>query len=79
MSALFMVVWILSTVWVYVDAKEIGARKGLIKGFFDVGPGAWSACVFLLWIIAFPLYLWKRGSIKQAAKDHSTVELARHF
>jgi hypothetical protein len=60
------VVVIASAIWVYVDAKNIGVRKGLIKGFFDMGAGTWCAVTLLLWIVGFPAYLVKRGSLKAA-------------
>lgn len=52
---------------VYIDAKAIGARKGLIPGFTDLGPVGWAISTVLLWIIAFPLYLSQRSRIKEAA------------
>lgn len=65
-----MAIWIavlISGVWVYVDAKQIGVRKRLIPGFFDLGPGGWCACTILLWIVFFPAYLIKRGALRTAA------------
>lgn len=59
-------------IWVYVDAKSIGARKGLTPGFLDLGPVAWSLATLLLWLLAFPLYLAHRGKIKDAAAREST-------
>ena len=64
-----MYVWIIviaSAAWVYVDAKMIGVRKGLISGMFDIGAGAWCAATLLLWIVVFPAYLIKRGALKAA-------------
>ena len=58
---------LLSSIWVYIDAKRIGARKGLLKGLTDLGPGGWFVSSLLLWIVAFPLYLASRGKIKAAS------------
>jgi hypothetical protein len=40
---------LLSSIWVYVDAKRIGARKGLLKGLANLGPGGWLVSCLLLW------------------------------
>jgi hypothetical protein len=64
-----MYMWIIvigSAIWVYVDAKKIGVRKGLISGMFDIGAGTWCAATLLLWIVVFPAYLIKRGALKAA-------------
>jgi len=61
--------WIIvigSAIWVYIDAKQIGVRKGLISGMFNIGAGAWCAATLLLWIVVFPAYLIKRGALKAA-------------
>jgi hypothetical protein len=57
---------LLSSIWVFVDAKRIGARKGLLKGLADLSSGGWLVSSLLLWIVAFPLYLASRGKIKAA-------------
>jgi hypothetical protein len=65
-----MIIWaivIASAIWVYFDAKNIGVRKNLVSGFWDLGPGGWSAVTLLLWIVGFPCYFIKRGSLKAAA------------
>jgi hypothetical protein len=64
-----MFIWIIvigSAAWVYVDAKKIGVRKGLVSGMFNIGAGAWCAATLLLWIVVFPAYLIKRGALKAA-------------
>lgn len=62
-------------IWVYFDAKAIGARKGLLPGFFNIGPIGWALGTLLLWIIAFPLYLIKRGDIKAKASGKAEEHL----
>jgi hypothetical protein len=60
------VIWIIvlgTSIWVYFDAKSIGIKKGQIKGIS--GPGGWFFACLLLWIVAFPHYLVKRGEYKR--------------
>lgn len=69
-AGLNAIVWLfvfLTSLGVFLDAKRIGARKGLLKGIGDLSPGGWFACCLFLWILGFPLYLIKRGDIKAAA------------
>lgn len=66
--ALMWLIFLGTSIWVWVDASDIGAKKGLVKGIFDMGPLAWFLCCLLVWIIAFPIYLAKRGTIKAAAQ-----------
>lgn len=67
MNSFVWIVVIVSSIWVYFDARSIGARKDLVPGFFNLGPLGWALCCLLIWIIAFPAYLIKRDTIKQAA------------
>lgn len=67
----FWIVVIGTSIWVWVDARSIGARKGLVKGIADMGPFSWFLCCLFLWLIAFPIYLAKRGTIKAAASKAS--------
>lgn len=64
----YIVLVVASSIWVLVDAKQIGVRKGLVKGFFDIGAFTWFVCCLLLWLIAFPCYLAKRSAYKTAAR-----------
>lgn len=66
MSDLSLLVVLFSSIWVLWDAKSIGVKKS--KGFFGCGPWGWFFCCLLLWIVAFPAYLAKRGGLKEAAK-----------
>ncbi len=68
LTGLIWLIVLASSVWVYFDAKRIGARKGLLPGFGDMNPGGWFAVCLFLWIIGFPLYLLKRGEIRAAAQ-----------
>lgn len=67
---LSLIVWGTS-IWVLVDAKSIGVKKGQIKGIGNMGPWAWFFCCLLLWIIGFPFYLVKRGEFKRVNSGQS--------
>lgn len=43
---------VISTVWVYRDAKSRGMDSAML----------WALGIFLLWIVFFPLYFFKRKS-----------------
>lgn len=66
-----MIMWIIviaSAIWVYFDARSIGVHKNLVSGFWNLGPFGWSVATLLLWIVGFPAYLIKRGTLKAAAQ-----------
>lgn len=63
-----IVIWLIvigSSLWVYWDAKNIGIRKGQINGILNMSAAAWSITCLLIWIIGFPLYLYKRPEYKR--------------
>lgn len=63
------VIWLViigTSIWVAIDASNIGARKGLVKGVANMGPAGWFFCSLLIWIVGFPVYLAKRSEIKAA-------------
>lgn len=66
MDMLFLVFAIVSSVWVFVDARKIGVQKGLVTGLADLSPLGWLVACLLLWIVAVPLYLIKRPALKLA-------------
>lgn len=71
-----MAMWLIvlgSAIWVLIDAKKIGVRKDVITGIGNIGPWAWFFCCLLLWIVAFPLYLFKRGDFKKALQGDQPV------
>lgn len=58
-----------SSIWVGLDARQLGIRKGTTTtGVLDAGPFGWFCCSLLLWIIAFPLYLANRSRLSMAAQ-----------
>ncbi len=64
-----------TSLWVVVDAKQIGVKKGQLGGgFFDRGRWEWFFLCLLLWIIGFPSYLLKRAEYVRQNKTSSTGE-----
>lgn len=61
----FLYIVLGTAVWVLVDAKTIGVKKGQIKGLFNMSPLGWFGACVLFWIIAFPAYLAKRSHYKE--------------
>jgi hypothetical protein len=64
MNTIIGLILMATCIWVYVDAKRIGVKKGQIKGILNMGPTGWLLASLFLWIIAFPCYLAKRGEYK---------------
>jgi hypothetical protein len=62
---------VLSALYVYYDATKhrIGKIAGE-AGFANLHAGGWAICTLLLWIVAFPLYLFKRKALIAKASDH---------
>src|SRR5450432_2245501 len=73
MGLMLLIVFV-SAIWIYLDAKSIGVRKGMLKGFFDLGPAGWFWVTALLWIVGFPAYLAKRSQLKRLAAEARTTE-----
>lgn len=65
MDGLILLIILGTSIWVFFDAKAIGVKKGQVKGLANLGPGGWLVGSLLLWIVAFPLYLAKRGEFKR--------------
>ena len=65
---LFTLGMIISIVWVYFDAtnNKIGKIKG--GGAFSISAGEWFVICCLLWIVAFPIYIFKRSKLIEKAK-----------
>ena len=63
-----MIVWLMlvgTSIWVLIDAKNIGVKPGQVKGLGNMGPWSWFFGCILLWIVIFPYYLCKRGEFKK--------------
>ncbi|MEN6469270.1 MAG: SHOCT domain-containing protein [Smithella sp.] len=65
---------VVSAIWVVIDAKNIGVKKGLVTGLGNMGPWSWFFVTLLLWIIGFPMYLYYRGKFKLAVAGTSNAE-----
>ena len=65
MAILMLFVVIGTSIWVLIDAKSIGVKKGQIKGIADMSPLGWFFVVLGLWIVGFPAYLLKREEYKR--------------
>lgn len=60
-----------TTIWVGVDASNLGVRRGRLGGGgLDMSVASWVVCCLLLWIVAFPCYLIARG--RYTAMRHGT-------
>ncbi len=74
------IVWILvlgASVWVLIDAKTIGVKKGQIPGFFNMGAVGWFIACLLFWIVAFPAYLAKRPEYKKVNAGYTVASTVR--
>jgi hypothetical protein len=69
METFYWILVVATSIWVLFDAKSIGVKKGLVKGIANMGPVTWFIACLFLWIIAFPLYLAKRGEFKRAVAN----------
>lgn len=65
MEYVFDLVSLGTSIWVLVDAKAIGVKKGQIKGLGNLGPWGWFSVCLLIWIVGFPFYLIKRLEYKR--------------
>ena len=62
---LILLIIVVTSVWVFFDAKSIGVKKGQLKGVCNLAPGGWFIVCLGLWIIGFPAYLAKRPELKR--------------
>ena len=62
-----------TSLWVLIDSRNIGIRKGTTTGFFNMGPTGWFFACLLFWIAAFPAYLVKRRQHKRPALSAAPV------
>ena len=65
MAEMFLIIVIATSIWVLIDAKTLGVKKGQIQGMGDMGPWSWFFACLFLWIIGFPFYLAKRPEYKK--------------
>jgi putative oligomerization/nucleic acid binding protein len=70
MFALTLLIVLGTSIWVVVDAKSLGfGRRQLYPGRVDAGPWVWFFACLGLWIVAFPVYLVKRGKYKRLSTE----------
>ena len=56
-NILMFVIVLVTCIWVYIDGTNIAGPDGKV---LHTSPILWALCVFLLWIICFPWYLYAR-------------------
>lgn len=69
MSGFFFLVTIGTSIWVLIDSKTIGVKRGQIQGIGNLGPWGWFFACLILWIVVFPFYLVKRSEFKRINEE----------
>ena len=54
-----------TSIWVFIDATNIGVKAEQIPGVAGMGPGGWLFACLGIWIVAFPYYLSVRDEYKR--------------
>ena len=68
-----MLVVIGTTIWVGIDANNLGVRRGRLAGSaLDMSIASWVVCCLLLWIVAFPCYLVVRSKYQAMQGGHAS-------
>jgi hypothetical protein len=67
LQSIFGLVVIATSIWVFIDARKIGVRKELVTGMANLSPVGWLLASLLIWVVAFPLYLAKRETLRARA------------
>ena len=62
-----------TSIWVLIDSVHIGAKRDRSAGMAGTSPAAWFFGCLLMWIVAFPLYLFSRDKIKVAAAGRNAA------
>lgn len=78
MAELIWLIVIGTSIWVFFDARSIGVKKGQVTGIANMNPVGWLFGCLLLWIIAFPIYLSKRGEFKRINEKSQLVSSSRN-
>lgn len=63
LNLLSLLIYVTGIVWVTIDTKRIGVKKGLINGLGNMSRTGWIVATILIWIIAIPLYVFQRKKI----------------
>lgn len=67
---IFVMVLTTTSMWVAVDASNLGAPRDRNLGVAGSSPLAWGLACIVMWIVFFPLYLAKRTKIRAAGLEH---------
>ena len=70
MTGLILVTVLATSIWVAVDASNLGAPRDRNLGVAGSSPLAWGLACIVMWIVFFPLYLAKRTKIRAAGLEH---------
>jgi hypothetical protein len=74
LGIVILLVVVATSLWVVIDASNLGAKKGKLGGgFLDMGPVSWLVGCLLLWIICFPCYLVARPRLIAARAAAGSV------
>lgn len=74
------VIWLGTSLWVLIDAKQLGVKQGRMGGgFLDMGSWGWFFACLLLWILAFPAYLIKRSEYLRLKDSKQCPYCAEHI
>ncbi len=62
-----------TSIWVWADAKTLGAERGRLKGLADMTPLEWFGCCLTIWPVGVLFYLAKREELKRIADSMNSV------
>lgn len=68
MILLLGVVALALAIWMYADAGSVAREKNLPRGPGGMSPGEWFLAGLLLWIVALPFYVVRRGEAKSGER-----------
>jgi hypothetical protein len=64
------------SIWVAIDASNLGVRRGSLGGgFLDMGVVGWFLACLLLWIVALPAYLVTRSRYVERQRRAVTMPI----
>lgn len=76
LDMLILIAVIASSIWVYVDAKQLNADTAMKNGASNLSPFGWMFFCLVLWVLGFPMYLFKRMQYKRLNGLGSSNKLA---
>jgi hypothetical protein len=66
-----------TSVWVGVDASNLGVRRGLVKGMGDMTVTEWVVGCLLFWIVFFPEYIVARPVLQEMIPKNPPIVPAK--